>query len=588
MARKPTRSGQESETVSDRSPQGGRLVVRGSSRTYWAIVPFLIVAAVLFLRLFYLDVIVADEYSKQAQEARTSKIVVEAPRGTIYDRNHNVLAISVDATTIYANPSEVEDVQATAAQLATVLGGQADDYAPKMGNRNLKFSYIKQKADVPVADKVRELGLKGIYFLADSKRSYPYGQVGGQLVGACNTEVDEDTKEEYLTGISGLEYYYNDALSGKPGYYEAEYAQNGSPIPGAVHQSVAAEEGQDIVTSIDIEMQRTLELKLALGLHQVGTESGTSVIMDAGTGEIYAAASYPLFNPADRSTVAEGSMQLKAVSHLIEPGSVFKTATAMALLETGTMKPDDTVYAPATISADGYVISDAHERGDTVYTLRQVMQYSSNVGISLSAERMGFDKLYDHIKKYNLNSPSGVDYPGEQTGYLVDFANWSRVVGYNVSFGQGVSLTPLQITRFYGALVNDGVECTPHFLIGMSNAEDMPDWDSRRQRVIDDTGKIADMTSMLKTVVTDGTGKRAAIEGYNVAGKTSTAEIYDEVNGGYLKGMYNLCFAGYLADSSSQLVCFVGADNVPSDSAVTFIFHDIMTEAINRYNIVSQ
>ena len=154
---------------------------------------------------------------------------------------------------------------------------------------------------------------------------------------------------------------------------------------------------------------------------------------------------------------------------------------------------------------------------------------------------------------------------------------------YNVSFGQGLSLTPLQITRFYGALVNDGVECTPHFLLSKPQSGETAEYGS--DTVIKDKKAIDDLTSMLKTVVTEGTGKAAAIDGFNVAGKTSTAEIYDEKNGGYRKGVYNLAFTGFLADSSSQLVCFVGANEVPTDGVVTPIFKDIMTTAIDRFNI---
>ncbi|NPD31453.1 penicillin-binding protein 2 [Eggerthellaceae bacterium zg-1084] len=547
---------------------------------------FGLIVAVFVMRLLYLDVIVAHEYSTQAKAARTIGITVEAKRGTIYDRNHNVLAISVDATTIYANPSEVDDPRGTAAKIADAIGGEADDYVDKLLDARRQFAYIKRKVDPAVAQSLRDQNLKGVYFLRDSKRSYPYGQVGGQIVGACNEEVNTETQTEYLKGIAGLEYYYDKQLSGTPGYYEAERGADGTPIPGGVHESVPAQNGEDIIVSLDIEMQRALEEKLTSGLAAVGTNSGTAVLMDGGTGEIYAAASLPLFNPADRTTVEEGSTQLKAVSNLLEPGSVFKTVAAMSLLETGSMGPEDTLFAPAVISADGYKVSDAHERGDTVYSLRQVMQYSSNVGIALAVERMGFKPFYDHILKYKLNELSGVDYPGEQSGYLLDYDKWSRVAGYNATFGQGLSMTPLQITRFYAALVNDGSAPTPHFLLRSSGDEAPREW--KQTQVVENTDAIAPMTSMLETVVTDGTGKRAAVEGVKVAGKTSTAEIYDEVNGGYLKGVYNLCFAGYLPDSSSRLVCFVGADRVPFDSGVTFIFRDIMSEAVNRYNIVPE
>ena len=225
------------------------------------------------------------------------------------------------------------------------------------------------------------------------------------------------------------------------------------------------------------------------------------------------------------------------------------------------MKPDDTLFCPAVIEADGYKVSDSHERDDATFTLREILDQSSNVGISLSVEKMGFDKLYDHIKTYNLNEPTGVDYPGEASGTLQPFDKWARITGYNVSFGQGIAVTPRQITRFYGALVNDGVEVTPHFLINLPQTGETPTYAT--EDVIANKSAIPTMVDMLKTVVTDGTGKPAQIEGFSVAGKTSTAEVAE--GGKYKEDVYNLCFTGFLADSSSQLVLFCGRQRGPRD-----------------------
>lgn len=564
-----------------------RYVPRDSNRAFVVLVLFFCIAAIFLVRLIYLQIIVAPEYSSQAQESRTVGFSVEPRRGTIYDRNGNILAISVDATTIYANPSEIEDVSQTAEVIASVLGGDASDYEEKLTSGSSTFTFIKRKADVSEADALKEKNLQGIYFISDTRREYPYGQVGGQIIGAVNIVDDAETGREYYEGISGLEYYYDDVLSGTPGYYEAEVGADGTPIPGGVHEATAAVEGQDIVISIDIEFQEQVENYLTSGLNKLGVSSGTAVVMDASTGEIYAAASIPLFNPADRSTVEEGSMQLKAVSNIFEPGSIFKTVSAMALLETNSMTPDTVVYCPSSIEADGYVVSDAHDRGDEYMTLREIVNRSSNVGISLSVEEyLGFEELYNYILKYNFDELTGVDYPGEQLGYLLDYDDWSRVTGYNVSFGQGISVNAMQMVRFYGALVNNGYEVTPHFLLKYPQTGEEPTYET--EEVIENKTAISQMTSILQTVVSEGTGTLAAIDGYDVAGKTSTAEIYDEENGGYRDGVYNIASTGYIANSSSQLVCFVGADEVYGDSATTFIFKDIMSDAISRYHITSK
>ncbi|WP_417751476.1 peptidoglycan D,D-transpeptidase FtsI family protein [Senegalimassilia faecalis] len=629
-ARSAQRSGRHGASSSRESSRGrrahqapapagiaGKLAIFDSNRAFWPLAIFAIFAAVFFLRLVYLQVIVAGDYSAQAQAQRTSYLTIEPRRGTIYDRNGVVLATSVDATTIYVDPTEVTDVNMTAQLLADSLGGQASDYLEKVTANNTRYSVIKRKADTSVGDdlqsrvtervaeaqkqenaRAKDAGEQaqtvqsGIHFVTESRREYPNGQVAGQVVGACSIGVDEDKNREYYYGICGLEKQYNDVLSGTPGYYEAEYGRSGQAIPGGVHEQVDAVDGQDIVVSIDINLQRDVEEYLTNGCKNLEAASGSAVLMDGSTGEIYAAASLPLFNPADRSEVKESAMQLKCVTDLFEPGSIFKSVSTMAILETGTLTPDSELFCPASITADGYTISDAHERGDATFTLREILDQSSNVGISLATEQMGFDELYNHIVKYNLHSTTGVDYPGEgeegtdALGMLAPLEQWSAVQAYNVSFGQGVSVTPLQMTRFYGAIVNSGVECVPHFLLSMPQSGYTPVYET--EDVIENKDAIGDMQSMLKTVVTDGTGKLAAIDGYNVAGKTSTAEIYDEENGGYRKNVYNLAFTGFLADSSSKLVCFVGANEVPGNRVVTPIFKDIMTSAIDRFGITSE
>ena len=580
-----------------RAPRSGRAAATAqaidSNRAFIPVLLFAAVALIVFFRLFYLQVIVAGEYSQQAEDARLVNIDVDARRGTIYDRNGTVLAISVDATTVYCNPSEVNDAGRAAQLVSQVLGGEISDYLESLSQASLSFAYLAQKIDVDKGEELKSLldeeGIKGVYFLDDTRREYPNGQVGGQIVGACKVAVDEDSGTEYYTGISGLEAYYDDILSGTPGKYVAERGQYGVPIPGGVHEDTPAVDGQDIVISLDITLQGYLEERLAQGVEEVEGTGGNAVVMDAGTGEIYAAASLPYFNPADRSVVEEGSTQLKSVTDLLEPGSIFKTVSTLALLETGAMGPDDELFCPAYITADGYTISDAHDRGDQTMTLRQILDQSSNVGISLAVEKMGFQELYDHIVEYGLHSDTGIDYPGEgeadtdALGYLVPFEDWSRVTAYNVSFGQGISVTPMQMIRFYGAINNDGVACTPHFLVSKPQTGEVAQFET--EQIVENTSVLPTMIDMLKTVVTDGTGKDAAIEGFEVAGKTSTAEIYDEENGGYRDGVYNLCFTGFLADSSSQLVCFVGANEVPYERNVTPIFKDIMSTAIDRFKI---
>lgn len=545
-----------------------------SNRPFVLLLIFAAIAAIFFLRLGYLQVIESAHYSAMAEEARTISFTTTPHRGTIYDRNGTVLAKSVDATTIYANPAEVTDAAAEAQAIANVLGGDASTYRELLSKESTTFVYVKRQADVDAAAEVKKLALDGVYFIADTRREYPCGQIGGQVIGYCNVDGE---------GITGLELQYNDILSGTPGTYTAERGENGLPIPGGVKEETPAVDGQDIMISIDIELQEYVENRVAEAAEDMTAAGGSSVVMDAGTGEIYAIASLPYMDPSDMTSAKSSSDQVKPITQAFEPGSVFKTVSATTILEEGAMTPDDTLFCPAVIEADGYKVSDAHERSDQTFSFRQILDQSSNVGISLSVQKMtdGFTKLYEHIQKYNLCEKTGVDYPGEASGTLQPLENWATITGWNVSFGQGVAVTPLQLVRFYGALANDGVEVTPHFLVSKPQTGEVPTYDT--EDVIENKAAIPTITDMLKTVVTDGTGKNAQIDGYSVAGKTSTAEIAE--GGVYRQGVYNLCFEGFLPDSSSQLVCFVGLNEVPSQGNVSNVFKDIMAFAIDRYKI---
>ncbi len=548
-----------------------------SSKFKIIFIVFVALALVFFARLLYLQVIVSEEYSSQAQASRTISFDISARRGTIYDRNGVVLATSVDATTVYCDPSEITDVSYAAAKIAETLGGKASDYTDVLDSDTATFAYVKRQADVEAAAKLEQLDIAGIYFIEDSRREYPNGAIGGQVIGVCDVDGN---------GLTGLELQYDEILKGTPGTYSAQRGRDGTPIPGGVTEDVPAVDGQDIMISIDIKLQDSVEQALKAGVEdpRIAGEKGTSVVMDAATGEIYAICSLPYLDPTNREEAESDAFNLSPVSQAFEPGSVFKTVSTMAVLENKVMSPEDTLFCPSAIQADEYEVSDAHDRGDETMTLRQILDKSSNVGISLASEKLGFSKLYDAIIRYNLNEATGVDYPGEASGHLLDYTDWALITGYNVSFGQGISVTPLQMTRFYGALANGGVEVTPHFLISLPQTGEHPTYPI--EQVITDSEALDDIKSMLRTVVTDGTGKDAAIEGLDVVGKTSTAEVARE--GVYVKGLYNLCFTGFIDNSSSQLVCFVSANEVYSEASVASIFHDIMADAVDQYKIVPE
>lgn len=550
----------------------------GSNRFRVLLVFFGIVLLLLVGRLVQLQIILADDYSTQAANSRTVSVELSPRRGTIYDRNGKVLASDVQATTIYCNPKEITDVKSTAEKLAGVLGGDASIYEGTLSTENTTFAYVKRKVDQDKGEEVQALGLDGIYFLDDMKRVYPYGSIAGQILGL----VDVDGN-----GQTGLELYYDSILKGEPGKLVLQQGAYGMPIPSGTEVDEPAKDGQDIILSIDIDMQQYVEERLAKGVSDIGGEDGSAVLYDADSGDIIAIASTPYLDPSDRSNIEEGATSVKAITTQFEPGSIFKTASFCAMLEAGGITAQTTVDCPVYLEADEYKISDAHERAATTMTAAEVLAQSSNVGTSLLVQQhLGFNGLYDKIRKYGLNDATGVDYPGEAEGYLTNVSTWSLIQSYNVTFGQGISLSPLMITRFYGAIANGaGVAHTPHFLISKPSSGEEVTWNS--EQIIDNTDAIAPLTDMLVGVVENGTGKTAAVEGYTTAGKTGTAEYADDT-GSYVKNMYNLDFVGFLPNATSNLVCFVGVNHVPYDRNTCEVFKDIMTEASSRYKIVQK
>ena len=545
----------------------------------------MIVVVLIAARLAYVQIVKADEYRADALATRTDVSELRATRGTIYDRRGNVLAISVPAVTIVADPSLIENPTIAAGLLAVALGvDEADllenlEYGKSHGSRWL---YVKRAATLQEASAVKALELEGLLYIDTTRREYPYGEVGGQIIGLCNIDGE---------GVCGLEYYYDEILSAKPGTYEREVGNSGLPIPGAKGTLIAGENGQDIIISIDIELQKELEDALLRAAAQENAKSTSGIVLDASTGEILAIASLPLFNPADpdSSDIVGGATSIWGICQSYEPGSTFKTITATSLLEHDCMEPTDTVMAPTELHVDDKVITDSDPRDAAIMDLNWVIAASSNIGIdSCVIEYSSFEQLYADILRYGFTELTGVDYPGETDGYLLDINadNWTDVQAYNMAFGQGISVTAIQMVQFYAALANGGYAYTPHFLLTNLATGETPDFGGKQ--ILERGTELTDeISTVLRHVVSEGTGWRASISGFYVVGKSGTAEIFDGWS--YRKDLYDRSFIGYLADASTPLVCYFCAQEVPYEGSVapTF-FKAIMQQAIERYRVTSQ
>lgn len=548
---------------------------------------------IVFLRLVYIQVVDGPRLAKRAEDRRTNVVTLNAKRGTIYDRNGNVLAISVDCKDIVCDPTTVmktvknekgKTSQTTdgaaddiADVLVEVLGGDRDTYLEALTRTGTRYAYLSKRVDVSKADQVaQELsdkGLSGVYYESNTKRVYPYGTTCAQILGYVNQDG---------AALSGLEYYYDDVLKGSDGQRVYEASRNGTPIAGGVSDTIAARNGTDIVLSIDIDLQEECESIISEGTKTYEAESGSVMVTDPKTGEVYAAASTPL---PDFSNLADASaLNLKLVSDSFEPGSVFKVLTTSIGLETGTLTKDTTFNIPAEVLVGDDVVHDDDNRDYSEdMTVEQALAKSSNVAMAYYVQNViGSKNFADGVQKFGIGQKTGIDFPGEAAGIVRGYDDYDGSTAGSMAFGQSLAIPLVQIVRAFGAVANDGVPTTPHFLV--SKGGDEVDWPVGERIISKQTADTE--TEMMRAVMTDGTGVNGAIGGYDIAGKTGTGEQADE-NGGYKEAHFVASLCGFANAEDPQVLVYVGLNGIPylaSDSAAN-VFRDVMEQSVTILGI---
>ncbi len=505
--------------------------------------------AVVGGRLVHIHIIAGPAYAAAASEQRTRDIVLSPERGFIYDREGEVLAESMDARTVYAVPDSVEDKQGTANTLAAMLGGDPAVYLERL-SRDAGFVYVARKIDISRAESLRELEIKGLGFLEDSRRVYPGNELACQVLGFVG--VDDE-------GLSGLELYYDDVLSGTPGRLVGERDTKGRPIPGGVTHEEAAIDGQDIVLTIDKDIQYQAQVALAEAVQTWGAVAGSIIVMDPRNGEIFAMASVPQFNPNDFASYEGSSYRNRPVVDTYEPGSTIKSLTASAVIEKRLYAPESAFQLPPTITVGGRTIKEAHDRPQVEWSLTEIVTNSSNVGSVMLGMALGDEGLYESFSAFGLTEKTGVDFPGEAKGWLPPPDLWSPSSIATIPFGQGVSMNGLQLARALAAIANGGVLVTPHFL---KEIPDSPSTELQRptKRAISAETATA-MRAVLTDVVNEGTGGLATVNGYQVAGKTGTAQkARTDGQPGYAAGKYVASFSGFLPAENPRVLILVNID----------------------------
>jgi len=509
---------------------------------------FLVAFAAITIRLVWIQVVQAPALTRAATAQRLRDIELPPRRGTIYDREGEPLAVSTAARTVFASPNLIKDKPGTARALSQTLGGDEAAYLAKL-QKDSGFVYVERKVDLARAETLENLELEGIGFTDDYRRVYPSGELACQVLGFVG--IDD-------VGLSGLEAEYNGVLAGRAGVVLGERDPRGRPIPGGIQKVFDPVHGHDVVLTIDKDIQYQAQIEITEAVHKWGAKSGSVVIMNPKSGEIYAMASAPGFNPNEYSKAKPRAIRNRPVTDAYEPGSTLKCLTASAVVDKGLYTPKSKFSLPSTIRVGGRTIHESHGRGAVRWTLTQIVTNSSNVGTVKLGLKLGEAGLYESFKAFGLTEKTGVDFPGETTGWLPPPDQWSPSSIGNIPFGQGVSVTPLQLVRAVGAIANEGRLTTPHFLLDVpQSAERVPVWPTR-QAISAKTSES--VTHMLQAVVTDGTGKAAKVPGYSVAGKTGTAQKAQSGGRGYTGGKYVGSFIGYLPADDPQVLVFVILD----------------------------
>jgi cell division protein FtsI (penicillin-binding protein 3) len=512
------------------------------------------------MRLVYLQVIKRAELTARAERQQERLVKLEPKRGTIYDRMHRELAVSLDVDSIYCVPVEIENPRAVARRLSPILHEN-----PRLLERRLacdrRFLWLSRKIEPAKAEKVKALGNPEIGSLLESRRFYPKKTLAGPLLGF--TGMDNE-------GLEGLERAYDKVLRGISGWMIAEKDAVGRTVfPGGsgFRYQQPTKPGNDIVLTIDEVIQHIAEKELDQALTISHAKGGVCIVMNPQTGEILALSvrttvnGRQAFNPNEPQLYKPAEWRNRAVTDAYEPGSIFKPVLASAALEERVVHPLERIDCSAgKIQIADRVIKDAHENG--VLTFTDVIAESSNVGTIKVALRLGKERYSKYVTAFGFGSKTGVDIPGEIPGLLKDYRAWSGVSIGSIAIGQEIGVTPMQMAAAYCALANGGMLMKPYIV---SNIVDHDGGEGKSfgpqlvRRVISQE-TCAKVNKILQRVVESGTGQKAQPSGYTAAGKTGTAQKIDQKTGLYSKKDYVSSFVGFVPAASPKLVILVMVD----------------------------
>ena len=573
-------------TASTRARRAG--VVRRRVQISLAIV--LVVFLAFGARLLQIQGFDTSAYAAMADDAGTRSTVVPAERGEILDRNGVPLATSYDGITLTADPAlTAENAPQIAGILREVLGADIDyfDVIDQLRKPDSRFVYVVK--DVPawqadqVMDGLKKADLNGVFVQHESLRSYPNGSVAANLIGRLNDDGQ---------GVGGLEQKYDELLSGTDGSATYNVSPTGEKIPLADSQVTEMVPGNDVRTTIDSDLQWYADDALSKAVQAADADWGLAVTLDVQTCEVLQMSQVPTFDADAKTDLTDAKTVSRGLQTVYEPGSVMKTVTMAALADQGKIAPTTPISVPSSMSIDGFTIGDAWDHGQLQLTAAGVIAKSSNLGTIIAAQQMDDETMYDYLTRFGFGQKTGVDLPGESVGILTDPAGWSKANHATISFGQGVSVTAMQMVRAVGAIANGGQICDPSVVSGLQSPDGVTTatpQDAPEQIISQDAARS--VTTMMEAVVTEeGSAPAAQIPGNRVAGKTGTAWRVDPDTGRYVSGSHTVSFVGFAPADAPRFLTYVVIDNPTAAASgggtAAPVFRDIMSMALQRFGIL--
>ncbi|WP_455749447.1 peptidoglycan D,D-transpeptidase FtsI family protein [Microbispora bryophytorum] len=547
-----------------------------------ALVVMAIVLSLFAGRLVQLQGFDSKVLQARAAEQRVRPETLPARRGSITDAGGHDLAVTVEAREIYVDPKDVDpdkrDLVATT--LARELNKPKEEIAAALAKTTQRYIPLARDIEPPRAKRIMGFELKGVGTKETYRRLYPGGSLAGGLLGFVGVDG---------RGLEGLESAYDDILAGKDGKQSVELGANRQRIPMTRSQREAPVPGRNVRLTLDRDIQWAAEQALDRQVRATGARSGSVIVMDVRTGQIYAMANAPQANLNDWQSAPAGDRANRAASEVFEPGSTNKVITAAAAMEAGVVTPDTVLRVPDHIQCADQQLKDAHPHKPEPLTFTGILAESSNVGTIMVSDKISSQQLYDMFRSFGFGARIGSGIPGEQAGLLPQWQTWSGSQRCTIAYGQGISVTALQMASVYQTIANGGVRMTPSIVAGTTDEHGafVPSPAAKATRVISQTtaDKIA---LMLEAVVGhEGTGEEASIEGYRVAGKTGTAMRYDEKCAGYCG--YTATFVGFTPADQPRLMALAVIQDPKKDhyggSVAAPVFKDVMTFALKSRKI---